>query len=89
MSYLTGSQATLDLGSYENKVLEKSQIWMETEPRVQSSSRKLNFSKNGQKVRKSKYQSLVALFNFTTFLYFLPNILSKIVDFKANVSNIK
>ena len=53
---------------------------METEPSAQYPSQKLNFGINSQKIRKSRYQSFLVLSNLTGFPYFIPNILSKIVD---------
>ena len=43
---------------------EKRQIWMKTEPSVQSPSQKLNFNNSSQKLRKSRCQSFAVLSNF-------------------------
>ena len=53
---------------------------METQPSVQSSFQKLNFDNNCQKTRKIREQIFEPLSKFTGFLYFVPNILSRIVD---------
>ena len=54
-------------------------MWMETPPSVQSSFQKLNFDNDCQKMRKIREQIFEALSSFTGFLYFAPNILSRIV----------
>ena len=58
------------------KILEKCQMWVETQTSVQSSFQKLNVDKICQKTRKIRYYIFDVLSNFTVFLYFLPNILS-------------
>ena len=58
------------------ETLRKSQIWMET-----SSFQKSNFGNGNQKTRKSRYKTFLVLFSFTGFLYFVPNILPRIVGF--------
>ena len=69
----------------ENReTLGKSQIWVETQPSAQCTvpsprSRKKNFGNSSQKARKGRYQTSLALSSFTVFLYFVPNILPKIV----------
>ena len=60
-------------------MLEKCQIWVERQSSAQSSLRKLNFDKSSQKTHKIRYQIFVVLSNFAVFLYFVPNILSRIV----------
>ena len=60
------------------KILEKSQLLVETYPGAQSPLQKLNFGNISQKTRKSRYQTFLARFSFTGFLYFAPNILSRI-----------
>ena len=60
------------------EILQKSQISVETEPSAQFLSQKLNFCNSSQKIRQSRYQSFVVLSNYIWFLYFIPNILSKI-----------
>ena len=65
----------LRLRILKNKeTLRKSQIWMET-----SSFQKSNFGNGSQKTRKSRYKTFLVLFSFTGFLYFVPNILPRIV----------
>ena len=71
------------------EILEKCQIWVETQPSVQSSFQKLNFDSNCQKTRKIREQIFEALSNFTAFAYFMPNILSRIVDLKQFRSQVK
>ena len=41
--------------------------------------RGIQYSNNSQKIRKSRYQTFLDLSSFTGFLYFAPNILSRIV----------
>ena len=43
------------------------------------SFQKLNFGNNSQKTRKSRYQIFLDLSSFTGFIYFVPNILPRIV----------
>ena len=62
------------------KILGKSQTWMETQPSAQSPFQKLNFGSSSQKTPKSRYQTFLVLSSFTGFLYFVPNILPKIVE---------
>ena len=50
------------------------------QPSAQSSFQKLNFGNSSEKTRKSKYQTFLVLSSFTGFLYFVSNILSRIVD---------
>ena len=59
---------------------------METEPSALSASKKLNFGNSSQKIRKSRYRSFVVLFNITGFLYFVPNIVSKIEGSKMTAN---
>ena len=61
------------------KILEKSQIWVETEPSVYAPSQILNFGSSSQKIRKSRRQSFVFGFIFPAFLYFFSNTLPKII----------
>ena len=63
------------------KMLVKSQIWVETQPSTQSPFQKLNFGSSSQKTRKSRYQTFLVLSSFTGFLYFVPNILARIVNY--------
>ena len=53
---------------------------MNTEPGAQSPFQKSNFRNGGQNLRKSRSQSFLVLSNFTLFLYFVPNILSRMVE---------
>ena len=46
---------------------------------AQSPPQKLNLGNSRQNTRKSRYQTFLALSSFTGFLYFVPNILSRIV----------
>ena len=66
------------LGNKE--ILGKSQICVETEPSTQSPFQKLDFGNSSQKTRKIRYQTFLFLSGFTGFLYFVPNILPRIVD---------
>ena len=59
-------------------MLGKSQIWVE--PISQSPFQKLIFGNSSQKSRKTRYQTCFVLSSFTGFLYFVPNILPRIVD---------
>ena len=60
-------------------ILEKLQIWVVTQASAQSPFHKLNFGSGSQKTRKNRYQTFLVLSSFTGFLYFVPNILSRIV----------
>ena len=42
-------------------------------------SMKLNFGSSSQKTLKSRYQTFLVLSSFTGFVYFVPNILPRIV----------
>ena len=66
------------LGNYE--ILEKCQIWVEMQPSAQSSFEKLNVDNTCQKTGKIRYYIFEILPNFTVSLYFVPNILSRILD---------
>ena len=55
------------LGNKE--ILVKSQIWVETQPSVQSPFQKLNFGDSNQKTRKSRYKAFLFLSSFIGFLY--------------------
>ena len=57
------------------EILEKHQILWEVEPRAQS--QKLKFCRSHQKINKIGNQKS----QFTQFLYFVSNILSKIIDY--------
>ena len=65
------------LGNKE--ILEKYQIWVDTQPSVQSSFQKLNFDSSCQKTRKIRWQIFEVLSIFTGFLYFVPNVFARIV----------
>ena len=68
----------LRLRILENKeMLGKSQIWVETQPSAQSLFQK--FGSSSQKTCKSRYQTFFALSSLAGFLYFVPNILPRIV----------
>ena len=56
------------LGNQE--ILEKCQMWVQTQPKSQSSFQKLNVDNSCQKTHKIRYQIFEALSNFTVFLYF-------------------
>ena len=43
--------------------------------------RGIQYSNNSRKIRKSRYQTFLDLSSFTGFLYFVPNILFRIVDY--------
>ena len=54
-------------------------MWVEMQPSANSSIQKLNADNSCQKTRKIRYYIFEVLSNFTVFLYFVPNILSRIV----------
>lgn len=54
---------------------------MGAQPSSQFPFQKYNFENRCHKVRKYRYQSLLELFNFTQFLYFVLNVLSGIIDY--------
>ena len=66
----------------------KSQVWVETYSSTQSPFQKLNLGNSSRKTRKSRYQTFLDLSSFTGFLYFVPNILSRIVG-PVNLSTIE
>ena len=66
------------LGNQE--ILEKCQMWVQTQPNAQSSFQKLNLVNSCQKTCKIRYYIFEVLPNFIVSLYFVPNILSRIVD---------
>ena len=62
-------------------------MWLETQPSAQYSLQQLNMDNSYQKKKKKKTRKIVyyifeVLFNFTVFLYFVPNILSSIAVLK-------
>ena len=61
-------------------MLEKCQMWLETQPTAHSSFQKLNVDSNCQKICEIRYYIFEVLSKFTVFLYFMPNILPRIVD---------
>ena len=63
------------LSIYYLRILEKTQIWAQTQPSGQFPFHKLNFDNSNQNEYKSSYQSFVVLSNFTGLLYFIHNIL--------------
>ena len=65
------------LGNKE--ILGKYQIW--AEKCGQSPLQKLNLGNSSHKTCKSRYQTFLVLFSFTGFLYIVPNILPRIVDY--------
>ena len=70
----------LRLGILGNKkILGNFQILMETEPSAQSPFQQLNVGNSSLKARKSRYQTFLDPSSFTGFLYFVPNILTRIV----------
>ena len=70
----------LSLRILENQeILEKCQMWVQTQPNVQSSFQKLNVENSCQKTHKTRYYIFEVLPNFIVSLYFVPNILSRIV----------
>ena len=66
------------LGNQE--ILEKCQMWVQTQPNAQSSFQKLNVDNSCQKTRKIRYYVFEVLPNFIVSLYFVANILSRIED---------
>ena len=62
------------LGNYE--ILEKCQIWVETQFSGQSSFQKLNVENICQNTRKIRYYVFEVLLNFTLFLEITPKILA-------------
>ena len=53
-------------------------MWVQTQPNAQFSFQKLNVGNSCQKTRKIRYCIFEVLFNFTVFLYSVPNILARI-----------
>ena len=53
------------LSIYYLRILEKTQIWAQTQPSGQFPFHKLNFDNSNQNEYKSSYQSFVVLSNFT------------------------
>ena len=71
----------LRLRILENQeILEKCQILVQTQPNAQPSFQKLNVNNSFQKTRKIRYYIFEVLSNFIVSIYFVPNILSRIVD---------
>ena len=67
------------LGNKE--MLGKSQIWRSG----QSPFQKLNFGNSSPKAYKNWYQTFLDLYSFPGFLYFVANILSRIVVWCCNI----
>ena len=61
------------------EILEKCQMWVQTQPNAQSSFQKLNDDNSCQKTCRIRYYIFEVLLNFIVFLYFEPNIFSRIV----------
>ena len=57
------------------EILGEYQIRVKTQANAKSSFQKLNFSNSSQKTRKSRYETFLFRSSFTTFRYFVPNIL--------------
>ena len=60
-------------------ILEKCQMWVETQPSAQSFFQNLNVDNSCQKTRKVSHYVLETLSNFSVFLYFVSKVLSRIV----------
>ena len=71
------------LGNQE--ILEKCQIWLQTQPNSHCSFHKLNVDNSCQKARKIRDYIFEVLTNFIVSLYFYPNILSRIVDLQIGL----
>ena len=63
------------------KMIEKSQSWDDTQPGAQPPFKNLDFANSKQKTSKNRYQNFFFLSSFTGLIHFVPNILSTIVDF--------
>ena len=61
------------------KILGKSQLWVDTSPSAKSLFQKLNIGSSSQKTRKSRYQTFLVLSSFTGFLYFVRNVLPRVM----------
>ena len=57
-------------------------MWVETQPSAQPPFQKLNVNSSCQKTRKIRYSIFEVLSNLIAFLYFVTNILPRIVVFK-------
>ena len=55
-------------------------MWVGMQLSAQSLLQKLNVDSSCHKTRKIRYYIFEVLSNFTVFLYFVPNILTRIVD---------
>ena len=53
---------------------------MEKKPSIQSPFQKLNFGSSSQKKRKIRDPAVVTLSTFTGFLYFVPTILTIVLE---------
>ena len=63
------------LGNQE--ILEKCQMWVETQPNAQFSLQNIIADNSYQKTSKIRSYIFEVLSNFTVFLYFVPNIFSR------------
>ena len=54
-------------------------MWVQTQPNAQSSFQKVNVDNSCQKARKIRYYFFEVLANSIVCLYFVPNILSRVV----------
>ena len=70
----------------KKEILGHSQIWLKTKPSAQCPLQKLNFGNSSEKTSKIRYQTFLSLSSFTGFLYFVPNILPRIVGYTDNKS---
>ena len=62
--------------SRNQKILEKSRIWSETQLRAQSPFSKFNFGNSSQKCKLIFFQSCTILMNFFTLFQMIPEIFS-------------
>ena len=69
----------------KKEVLGKSQIWVGTSS--QSPFQKLNFGSGSQNASKRRYEPFLVLSSFTGFLYFVSNILPRIVAFNIPIKH--
>ena len=55
-------------------------MWVKTQPNAQSSFQKLNDDNSCRKTPKTRYYIFEVLPNFIVSLYFVPNVLSRIIE---------
>ena len=80
-------QHSLGLRILENsETLEKSQLYVETKASVHFLFKKSDFGNSNQKSSKNGYQTFIFPCNIAGFMYFVPNILSRIVNNKRSLS---